>query len=194
MAILTPNMAQNGSFWAILGSFWAKYPIFYMSYLPSIGPLLARGAQKGHFGPFWAILGPLSTYGKNTPILGYFLCRYWPRMDPKITQNDPFLGDFGPFWGHFGPNTPYSICLILGVLGPSWPGVLKRAQNGQNGPFWPPGPEGPKSHILDHVNGPKWPKMALFGPKWPKMAIFGHFGPFWVILGQIPHILYVLSS
>ena len=114
-----------------------------------------NGVILGHFdpflaqnGPFWPILGHFGPYGQNDPILGYFLCRYWPKM----AQN----GHFGPFWailGHFGPKwpkmTPFWVTSSVGT-GPDWPKGPKWPKMAQNGPFWPSGPQGPKSHSGDH--------------------------------------------
>ena len=132
------------------------------------------------FGPFWAILGHFGPFwapgAQNDPILGYFLCRYWPRLAKraKMAQNGPKW----PFLALWAPGAQIPLWRPLKVAkmaqnGPKWP---KMAQNGHFGPFWA---------ILGHF-GPFWPPLMVsrvgfgpLGPRGPKRAILGHFGPFW---------------
>ena len=117
-----------GSFWAILTPFWPKMALFglFWAILAILGPRgpnptleTIKGGQNGPKWPFWAILGHFGPFwakmAQNDPILGYFLCRYWPRLAKraKMAQNDPFWAP-----GPQGPNTLAAANRNMGIIGP----------------------------------------------------------------------------
>ena len=107
-------MAQNGSFWAILGLYTGIYRE-NRGIWPYMALYRPKMAQNGHFGPFWhlevaiiqgfwpfwAILGHIWVILAILGHLGYpyhqiplFLAPFWPPFGPLLAPFGPLLTPF----------------------------------------------------------------------------------------------------
>ena len=167
-----PKMAQNGSFWAILGLYTGIYRE-NRGIWPYMALYRPKMAQNGHFGPFWhlevAIIQGFWPFWAILAILGQNGPK-WPKIGPKTGV----LAENGHFWGfwHLGPRGPQNPRISL--IDMAKMAIL--AKKGHFGPSlaWDPGFRGfdpyfrgwPKRHAETTGNGQKGVKIgSKYGPK-----------------------------